>query len=211
MFESITSRILTGVERKSLEFEFHIAQDPSVNAFALPGGIVVVNSGLILESETPEEAAGVIAHEIAHVTRRHAIKQIINSAGLYLIIQSLLGDARGLLERLSGYSSVLMRLKYSRKHELEADRTGWEYMVRADIDPRGMVRFFRKLEKKASGSSLGLGRYTEFLSTHPRLQNRIRILDKKSKKLDVNNFTDFKLDFKALKNKIKKQNRITGK
>lgn len=90
--DQVTARLLPVVERQELKFRLHIASDTNINAFALPGGYVVVNSGLLAAVKQPEELAGVLAHELAHVTRRHGLRNLIQSAGLMILAQAVFGQ-----------------------------------------------------------------------------------------------------------------------
>lgn len=172
---AVTARLLPGIAHSGYSFQFHILDDTNVNAFALPGGNVVVLTGLLNAAQRPEEIAGVLAHEIAHVTERHGFRKIIDTAGLYLVVQTLFGDASGITAVIANSSEFLLRQKYSRDFEREADDVGWQYLVAAKIDPRGMTDFFRTLlESEKAGVTLpGL------LSTHPTTKERIRRLEAK--------------------------------
>ena len=181
--EKITVPLLEAVGETKYAFQFHISRDTNINAFAIPGGHVVVNLGLINAAKRPEEVAGVLAHELAHVTQQHSIRNIIEGAGMTLLIQSLLGDAGGLLGVLGEGSSFLLQQKYSRGFEREADDVGWDYMVKAGIDPQGMIDFFKTLQALEKGSSAvgAMNGSLNFLSTHPATSDRIAHLEQKLK------------------------------
>jgi hypothetical protein len=139
------------------EFRFRIVDNDLVNAFALPGGHIVVFTGLLETAETPEEVAGVLAHEIAHVTQRHGIRQVVKAAGLTAVIGITLGD-------LSGLESLIVEVLqngYGRDAESEADAEGVRMMVAARLDPRGLARFFERLDAEQEVE------IPEWLSTHP--------------------------------------------
>lgn len=181
---NITSRLLPVAARSGYDFRFHIKQDTNVNAFAIPGGHVVILTGLLERVDSGEELAGVLAHEMAHVTRRHSLRNIIKSAGLLLLAQSLLGDSSGLLGLAAEGSRYLLRQKFSRDFEREADDVGWGYLVEANIDPRGMTRFFEKLKKLADDSGTGaMEGSLSLVSTHPASQERIDRLNDKWEQL----------------------------
>jgi len=181
---NITNRLLPVVEKSGYEFKFHIKQDTNVNAFAIPGGHVVILTGLLEEADSAEEVAGVLAHEIAHVTRRHSLQNIIKSAGLLVILQALVGDASGLFGLATEASRYLLEQKFSRDYEREADDTGWAYLVEANIDPRGMTRFFEKLKKMMEDSGMGAVENTlSLVNTHPASQERIDRLSVKWEQL----------------------------
>jgi len=140
-------------------YEFHIADDPSINAFAMPGGVVVVHTGLLRAVKRPEELAGVLAHEVQHVELRHSLKALIKETGLRGLWAAVTGD---LGSTVAGQAAVkLTSLRFSRDAEREADRRGFETLVSQDIDPQGMVDFFGTM-KAAAGDSP-----PAWLSTHP--------------------------------------------
>jgi beta-barrel assembly-enhancing protease len=171
---NITSRLLPVVEKSGYEFKFHIKQDTNVNAFAIPGGHVVILTGLLEHADSAEEVAGVLAHEVAHVTRRHSLRNIIKSAGLLVVLQALLGDASGLFGMAAEASRYLLEQKFSRDFEREADDTGWSYLVEANIDPRGMTRFFEKLKQLMADSGMDVMENSlSLVNTHPASQERI--------------------------------------
>jgi Zn-dependent protease with chaperone function len=177
---NITSRLLPIVEQSGYDFKFHIMDDTNFNAFAIPGGHVVINTGLLEASESAEEVAGVLAHELAHVTRRHSLRNIIKSAGLIITLQALLGDTSGLFGIAAEGSRYLLQQKFSRDFEREADDTGWTYLVAANIDPRGMTRSFEKIRDMIAASDMAVMEGTLALAnTHPTSQERIDRLTKK--------------------------------
>ena len=177
---NITSRLLPIVEKSGYDFKFHIMDDTNFNAFAIPGGHVVIHTGLLEASESAEEVAGVLAHELAHVTRRHSLRNIIKSAGLMITLQALLGDTSGLFGIAAEGSRYLLQQKFSRDFEREADDTGWTYLVEANIDPRGMTRSFEKIREMIAASDMAVMEGTLALAnTHPTSQERIDRLTKK--------------------------------
>lgn len=176
---AVTSRLVPTIGKSAYDFRFHIVADTNINAFALPGGHVVIYRGLLATASSGEELAGVLAHEMAHVTERHGFRKIIESAGLYLVVQSLFGDASGVLAAIANSSEFLLRQKYSRDFEREADDVGWDYLLAANIDPRGMVEFFKKLKSHDERAT----QISSFLSTHPTSAERIERLENRLKRL----------------------------
>jgi len=145
-----------------------------VNAFALPGGFLFVNTGLVMKAETEAELAGVMAHEIAHVAARHGTRQasrgrIVDIASLPLIF---LGGWPGYAVRQgAGLALPLTFLKFSRSFEQEADLLGLQYLYKAGYDPTAFVDFFERieaLEKKKPGTA------SELFRSHPNTASRIR-------------------------------------
>ena len=205
----ITNPLLNAIPDTEYNFRFHIIEDSQINAFAMPGGNVVIHTGLLLKADTPEEIAGVLAHEIAHVTNKHSVRQLMSSASVYLILQSLIGDISGLLAVLAENGTLLMSRQFSRQHETEADETGWKILLDANIDPKGMVGFFEKLqalEESRKDSDLGkiLNDHLNFLSTHPATDSRIKLLNKKLKTLQSSeNFITFDFNFENFKDHLR--------
>lgn len=178
--DAITARLLPAVQSSGYTFQFHIMSDTNVNAFAMPGGYVVILTGLLEHAESAEEVAGVLAHELAHVTRRHSLRNIIKSAGLVVMLQALFGDVSGLAAVAAEGSRFLLQQKFSRDFEREADDTGWSYLLAAQVDPRGMTRFFEKMKLLAQEMGMGaMEGSLSLLSTHPASQERIDRLDAK--------------------------------
>lgn len=154
-------------------FTIKVVDSDQINAFALPGGFFYVNSGLITSAESESELAGVMAHEIAHVTARHGTEnatkgQIANYAMLPLIF---MGGALGYgLYQAAGFLIPLQFLHFSRKAETEADFLGLQYLYKTGYDPTSSVSFFEKiqaLEKKKPG------KLAKAFRTHPPTGDRI--------------------------------------
>lgn len=155
-----------------LQIKLFISKDPKLNAFAIPGGYLVFNRGMLTAAETPEEILGVAAHEIAHVKLRHSMRSMIQGLGLFAIVTFFFGDLQGIAAYLIDQAHILLRNGFSRVQERESDSIGFDLLVSANIDPRGMNRFFERLSKGDSSDSPGpLG---AFLSTHPLTQDRIQ-------------------------------------
>lgn len=209
MLTGITDPVFQGIPETEYDFRVYVAKNPEINAFALPGGIIVLNSGLILAATGPEQVAGVLAHEAAHVTLRHGLRQIIGTVGLFAGVQALFGDATGLMAVLIDNSALLLIRKYSRDYEREADETGWAYLKAAGIDPRGMIAFFHLLleeAEKGEASPAGPGEALHFLSTHPATPERIDRLREKwrSSNAQIGDFRDLQVDFQDLQARIRR-------
>ena len=163
MLREIGARLTRG---SAYQYEFYVADDNVVNAFAMPGGFVVVHSGLLALAANAEEVAGVLAHEVQHVEKRHSLKALAKSAGLMVTISMVFGDLGGLVS----LGQDLIGLRFSRQHESEADAEGLKALVAAGIAPAGMRDFFRKMGDK---ESLNPG----WLSSHPASADRFAALD----------------------------------
>jgi len=163
------------------QYEFHVAANPAINAFALPGGIIVVHTGLIEAARRPEELAGVLAHEIQHVEQRHSVEALLRNLGLKGIWAVVSGDPGG---TLAGSAALeLMSRRFSREAEAEADARGFDLLVRNGIDPHGMVDFFGTLAA-ATGPSM-----PAWMSTHPASEARKAALQEKLGGLEQREFT----------------------
>lgn len=174
--------------RTGWPWRFHILADRWPGGMAFPGGHVVVTTGLLDWVETPEELAGVLAHEMAHITRRHGLQQTIASQGPLMILQFALGERQEIVSELLEASAALAAFSFSRNQEREADALGFQYLVEAGVDPRGMLRFFVRLEEAERGARAtfhrALGRTVDELagggdrfSTHPLTTERIARLE----------------------------------
>jgi beta-barrel assembly-enhancing protease len=170
----IGARLTVGSKYK---YRWYVSEDKEVNAFALPGGIVVINAGLIRKAGSAEELAGVIAHEVQHVEHRHTLQQMIHAAGWAAVLAVALGD-------VSAITAIVVHqlgnLRNSRKLETEADNEGMKALARAGIPFGGMPSMFKRLqeeEKRVGDDTPGL------LSSHPATDERIADLERLAKTL----------------------------
>ena len=155
----------------NLPWQFRVANSSQINAFALPGGFVYINRGLIEKTDNESELAGVIGHEMAHVTLRHGTNQLSKRllAQAPLMVLGSMGGAGWAMSQMGGVGLSMAFLKFSRTDETQADIVGTQTMVKAGYGPQGMVTIFQKLQQ------IGTGRNTaEFLSDHPNPGNRIK-------------------------------------
>jgi len=195
----IAAPLLSTIPNRSYRFVLFVSEAREVNAFALPGGYLVFNRGLLERARTPEEIQGVLAHEVAHVLKRHSLAQLAQNIGLEVAVQTLWGNENPYLDYLVRNGSQLLSLKFTRDHERAADDLGWELLQNARINPEGMVSFFAELkaEMDAKGKG-GFGPGAVFLSTHPTPQERIERLGQKKGALGSREFKSFVVEFKAL-------------
>lgn len=173
------TRLLSTLDNRVRDYHFFIVRDSSINAFALPGGYIGINAGLILKAKSQHQLASVMAHEIAHVRLRHGIKLVEKSQStgntvLLTILAGLLAgggsDLGAALVYGGAASGQQAMINYTRDFEYEADRLGIDLLQSADFDGRGMVEFFRILEQISGNSEL---QNIEYLRTHPVSNNRI--------------------------------------
>jgi predicted Zn-dependent protease len=170
--EGVGTRLAKSSERPDLPWTFRVADDPAVNAFALPGGFIYVTRGLLATMNSEAELAAVVGHEIGHVTARHAVNRISRAqlTGLGLGIGMILSPELAQFGDLASLGLNLLFLKYSRDDERESDELGLRYMLRAGYDPDAMVDVFSQLEQ-ASGLSES-ERVPDWLATHPAPEER---------------------------------------
>lgn len=162
-----------------IPFKIKVLDSEEVNAFALPGGFLYVNRGLLEAADNEAEVAGVLAHEIAHVAARHGIEQaskgeLLNYASLPLIF---LGGWGGyIIQQIAGVAVPLTFLKFSRGAETEADRLGAQYTWASGYDPNALVSFFEKLQARDRQPRNGkkAGAMARVFSTHPLTEDRIK-------------------------------------
>ena len=158
--EEMTHRLTEQIPNNPYKFQVTVVKSDVVNAFALPGGYVVVFTGLMKKAENGEEVAGVLSHELNHVLQRHGLERIVKNVGLLTVVAIVLGNQQGLIGMMKQLGVELLTLKFGREQETEADLKGLQLLQRAKIDPSGMIRFFERLSEKDEGR-------IEWLSTHP--------------------------------------------
>jgi predicted Zn-dependent protease len=164
--DGIGQRLVPHSDRADIPYTFQVVRDDSINAFATMGGFVYIHTGLIAAADNESELASVVAHEIGHISARHAVQQMKQRA----IAQGLL-SAAGLDESAAVQIGVELAVSRpnSREDELEADKKGLDTLTRAGYAPLGMISFMEKLQRQG-------GSPPSFLSTHPAVSDRIDIL-----------------------------------
>ncbi len=160
-----------GLPASPYAFRVRVVESPQVNALAAPGGQIVVFTGLVDRLESPEELAGILAHEAAHGLKRHGLRQIVKALGVSAVMAILIGDPGGLGRMARDLGSRAFLLSYSREDEREADRLAVDILRRASIDPSRFPEFFRRL-----GREEGLPEVLSIISTHPSHGERDREL-----------------------------------
>ncbi len=175
--EEIGKRMAARSERPDLPWSFTVLDDPSVNAFALPGGPVFVTRGLLTHMNTEAELASVVGHETGHITARHSVQDLSKAqlAQLGLGLGAILNERAA---QVAGAGLQLLFLRYSRDHERQADELGFKYMVAQGYDPHEMAHVFTTLER--ASAQQGQGKLPEWLSTHPDPGNRAETAEKRA-------------------------------
>jgi predicted Zn-dependent protease len=179
----VGSRLATHVRNGEFNFNFFVVRDDRINAFAMPGGYIGVNSGLVLASDTESELAGVLAHEISHMTQRHIARSaydnqrtsIVSMAAMLAALvlgaaSDMSSDAMTGIVTASQGLAAQRQINFTRSNEHEADRVGIELLSNAGFDPYGMSSFFEKLGRRYGGASQHI---PELLRTHPVTSERV--------------------------------------
>ena len=213
LLEPLITPLLDALDDTRYSYKFYIVNNSTLNAFALPGGEIVIHSALILKADSAEELLGVMGHEVIHVEEQHGIRNVIGAAGIYTIASLVFGDVSGVLAILSGAAPMLLNQSYSRRFETESDVKGYALLQKANIDPSGLSRFFEKLiaeeEKQMENIEDEDTREfvkdaMKFLSTHPASDARVEKLQELSANSDPNRtYRDFSKEFKVLQEAVK--------
>lgn len=193
--QEITHRLTERIPENPYKFEIAVVKSDVVNAFALPGGYVVVFTGLLTESESGEEVAGVLSHELNHVALRHGLDRVVKQIGLMAVVTIILGDQQGLIGLMKELGVELLTLKFGRQEETEADLSGLRLLHRAKIDPAGMIRFFERLSEKDKEP-------VEILSTHPMSESRAARLKAELAGLPKQMPEPFEFDWKTVRGSL---------
>lgn len=183
---------------QGMNFQVMVVDSDEVNAFALPGGQIVVYTGLIKKAKSSEQIAGVIAHEISHATLRHGLQSLSQSLGIVAAIQFMTGDMGGLIALGSHVAQESVLTSYSRNSETEADLEGARMLHAAKIDPQAMADFFSLL-KEEEGDIPGV---IAWISTHPQHAKRVENISNYEKTLPKTAYVRLELDLEAVKKSL---------
>jgi len=194
--ETIKERLLKNTEKFPYDVEIMVLESNTVNAFALPGGLIVVNSALILQLDSTEEMAAVLAHELGHVMRRDSVNQLIRQIGLSTLLSFAGGQqAEVLVQRIL---QVLLQMHFSRSVEEKADDYALRLLNRSGIDPACLAEALELLKEKSKGK---LDRLLRYIDSHPDIDTRIQLAREFSKKLN-GHFVRLDIDWKKLQEKL---------
>jgi predicted Zn-dependent protease len=210
--QSLGGRLSSHAHDGSQRFTFFMAKENTINAFALPGGFIGVNTGLVLETKNESELAGVVAHEIAHVTQRHIARSIaaqsknslVSTAAMLAAI--LIGAASGAGgdAAMAGVAAaqslaIQQQISFTRSNEAEADSVGLGILADARFDPNGMPAFFETMSRHAGGREINI---PEMLRTHPVTSTRIAETKERANQLDVEPLPD-SLSYALMKERLR--------
>jgi predicted Zn-dependent protease len=204
---ALGQRIARTTSRNDLNWQFQVVNSSVVNAFALPGGFVYVNRGVLERASNMSEVAGVLGHEIEHVVRRHSVKQMEQAQGANVgvgIACALTGICQsGIAQAAINVGGTAVFAKFSRTDEVQADEGGFNNVIRAGINPRGMYTFFQKLlaEEQQSGG----GNASAWFSDHPGTSDRIADIQKMLNQVPASQLNSLQLNesgFTTMKSRL---------
>ncbi|MGK0500404.1 MAG: putative Zn-dependent protease [Oceanicoccus sp.] len=196
--EELAYKLATSSELKDRRLEIIVVNNRAINAFAVPGGVVGIHNGLMLQAQTEAQFASVLSHELAHLSQRHFARSveaqqrnaIPNMAGLLagIIIAATAGGDSGMaVIAATQAASLQSQLRYSRLHETEADRAGMQTMARAEMDPSAAAGMFEIMQQTSRYAG---NRPPEFLLTHPVTESRITDARNRSRQYPRQMYTD---------------------
>lgn len=201
--QRLVDNIPSAFQHPEFQYYFKIVNARDINAFALPGGPMYVNRGMIQAARSEGEMAGVMAHELSHVALRHGTAQASKAqkygllAGILGIGGQIIGGVPGAAAQIAGQGVGVYFLKFSREYETEADILGAQIMARAGYDPRDLANMFQTIERQGGGSSGG------FLSSHPSPANRYARINQEAQYLRVESPIRDTRDFERIQARLR--------
>lgn len=207
--EDLLYRLASHSELADRRLELVVVKNPTLNAFAVPGGVIGIHSGLLLHADNEAQLAGVISHELAHLSQRHFARSVEKQrqstistlAGLMagVVLAATAGGDAGMAAIAAGQAAGLQsQLRYSREHEREADRIGMKTLAKAEMDPAAIPAMFENMNRQLRYSGQ---RPPEFLMTHPLTENRINDSRNRARQYERKVFTD-SLPFQLMRARV---------
>jgi predicted Zn-dependent protease len=200
---SLGQQIASRTSRADLQWSFAVVNTDEVNAFALPGGFIYVNRGVLSRATNESELAAVLGHEIEHVVERHSVKQMEQmqganvGAGVLCALTNVCDS--GLAQAGIQASGTLLFAKFSRDDEVHADEGGFQNEMRAGLNPRGMLTFFNKLLAEEQQSAGG-GATASWFADHPGTQDRIADVQRMLNQVPASTLNSLRTDSQAFEN-----------
>jgi len=202
--QRLVNAIPSEFQHPEFQYYFKIVNARDINAFALPGGPMYVNRGMIQAARNEGEMAGVMAHELSHVALRHGTAQASKAqkygllAGILGIGGQIIGGPAGAAAQIAGQGVGVYFLKFSREYETEADILGAQIMARAGYDPRDLANMFQTIERQSGGGGGG------FLSDHPSPANRYARINQEAQYLTINDRVRDTGDFARIQERLRR-------
>lgn len=190
----ITNRLVGALDSTAYRYKFTIIRSNDINAFTIPGGNIYVFSGLIEMTDTPEELAAVLAHEIGHAEKRHVVSKLMKQLSLTVIVSVLSGGDPSVI---TGVLQDVVGNTFDRAQETEADKFALELLEDAQVSPKNLARFFEKLNDR----NLDYDKNLEILMTHPHNDTRIEEVRKYKTRNDFEP-KSFSLDWQRVQQSV---------
>lgn len=189
--QRVWERVSKGITDSPYKFNVTLVDTAEINALAAPGGHIVVFTGLLEKTQSPEELAGILAHEVAHCLKRHGLKRIAKSLSVGALVTILIGDPGGIGRVVRDFGANMISLSYSRSDEREADQQAVEILVKAGIDPSKFPEFFRRMGTESIDSGL-----LSVISSHPSYSERYSNIQGQLQKYAENPFPKLPIPWK---------------
>jgi predicted Zn-dependent protease len=157
-----------------------VVESNDMNAFAIPGGHIVVHNSILENMRSPDELAALLGHEASHIALRHTLRNLFRDQARQMFLALVVGNESGIASAVVDNANALKQLQYSRSLETEADNNGLQLMAKNNINVQGMLRLMTMLQKESSGVEPA-----PFLNTHPVFKERIRNIEKQIQQLPV--------------------------
>ena len=196
--EQVVERLKPYAALQGLDFQVRVVDDPQPNAFALPGGQMVVYTGLLELAHSADQVAGVLAHEMAHATLRHGLMRVGQSMGVIAAVQLLMGDAAGLVALGAQLAQQSVLTSYSRVAEREADLEGARMLHEAGIDPEAMAEFFLLIHQERGD----MPKIPTWISTHPGDEDRAESIRRFKANLPPKTYKPLDVDYESIRKKV---------
>lgn len=200
--KEMVARLEPHSELPGLTFEVRVIDSPQVNAMCLPGGKIVVYTGLLRKAKTPEQVAGVLSHEMAHAIKRHGLQHVTQSIGVVAAFEILIGDVGGLVALGVELGKSAALTSYSRDYEIEADLTGVRMLHAAQLDPLELAGFFEMLRDEGNDVPDAIA----WLSTHPQHDFRIASIRGELANLGPQEYRALDVDWDKVQEQLKQLN-----
>ncbi len=192
---TMEKRLTNAVTNLPFPVRILVVRNSAVNAFTFPGGVILVHTGLLARSDSAEEVAGVLAHELGHVANRDTLKALYRQVGLSLIVAVVTG---GRSDQIQDLVTQLISIKFTRTQEGLADDYAIGLLIKAGINPEYLARFFEKLKKQQSD----VENFAKFLNTHPDTEGRMKKARDAGKKFDPKKTNPLGINWTQVKKKL---------